>query len=51
MTMKDMIIDKARNGGYGFNNEYILLDNAVKHAYRFNFRECVRDAVIRYARW
>lgn len=50
MTTKDLVIDKARKGGYGFAIDRIMWDYRVKHAYRFNFRECLRDAVIDYAK-
>lgn len=49
ITVKDLIIDKARNGGYGFAIERIMRDSRVKHAYRFNFRDCLRNALIDYA--
>ena len=49
MTTKDLVIDKARKGGYGFAIDRIMWDYRVKHAYRFNFRDCLRDAVIDYA--
>lgn len=49
ITVKDLIIDKARKGGYGFAIDRIMQDYRVKHAYRFNFRDCLRDAVIDYA--
>lgn len=50
MTTKDLVIDKARKGGYGFAIDRIMWDSRVKHAYRFNFRDCLRDAVIDYAK-
>lgn len=49
ITMKDLIIDKAHTGGYGFTIERIMQDYRVKNAHSFNFRDCVRDALIDYA--
>lgn len=45
-----MLIEKVRNGGYGFATERIVCDYRVKHAYTYNFRDCLRDAVIDYAK-
>lgn len=45
-----MLIEKVRSGGYGFATERIVCDYRVKHAYIHNFRDCLRDAVIDYAK-
>lgn len=49
ITVRDLLIDKARKGGYGFAIERIMQDSRVKNANRQDFRDCLRDAVIDYA--
>lgn len=51
MTMKQMIVDKAKSGGYGFSYDYVLDDYKVKHSNINTFIDCVRDAVINYCEW
>lgn len=45
---KDLIIQKAKNGGYGFAIDRIMRDYRVQHAYRFNYLDCLRSALIDY---
>lgn len=49
--MRDLIIEKAKEGGYGFNTDYVLKDWKVKNANRENYKDCIREAIINYAEW
>lgn len=46
--VKDIIISQAKNGEYGFAIDRIMRDYRVKHAYRFNYLDCLRSALIDY---
>lgn len=46
--VKDIIISQAKNGEYGFAIDRIMRDYRVKHAYRFNYLDCLREALIDY---
>lgn len=52
MTMKKLLMEKAKQGGYGFNQDYILENYHVKQATTPDeYFEKIRDAVISYSRW
>lgn len=52
MTLKRIIVEKAKSGGYRFNSEYVLGNYHVKQAIGVDaFHDAIREAVISYARW